>query len=130
MAAMFENLGVKDTKEAQQNYMQMMQRQKAKHKKEVEDLEKKVRDIPQRYEMRIEELKTSVRRLEMVAGDTISRELWDKQRQEHREAISKWEKAMQYSEEKRKQAEKKAVRADHRLTVNEVLMRDAARVRQ
>lgn len=109
---MFENLGVKDTKEVQQNYMQMMQRQKSKHKKEVDDLEKRVRDIPQRYEMRIEELKASVRRLEMVAGDTISRELWDKQRQEHREAISKWEKAMQYSEEKRKQAEKKAVGVD------------------
>lgn len=106
---MFENLEVKDPKEAQAKYMQAMQRMKTKHASEIKEMERKHSLAIGRYEVRFDELKAEVKRAREASEDTISRDLWDKARQDHREAIAKWEKAMQYSEEKRKQAEKKAV---------------------
>jgi hypothetical protein len=128
MRVMFENMKVKDPNEAQQNYLNSLNEQKQRHQKELQDvaedlnkkykdkvnelrdkLQKQQADALGRYEMRFEELKNDARRAKAEAANGIEREQWDKMRQEHRETIAKWEKAMQYSEEKRKQAEKKAV---------------------
>jgi hypothetical protein len=134
MRVMFENMKVKDPNEAQQNYLNSLNEQKQRHQKELQDvaedlnkkykdkvnelrdkLQKQQADALGRYEMRFEELKNDARRAKAEAANGIEREQWDKMRQEHRETIAKWEKAMQYSEEKRKQAEKKAVsRSSHR----------------
>lgn len=62
------------------------------------------------------ELKRSLEESKRASEDsiTVSREVWDKQRQDNREAIAKWEGAMRISEEKRRQAERKAVSIDNK----------------
>ncbi|KAF2194614.1 hypothetical protein K469DRAFT_650524 [Zopfia rhizophila CBS 207.26] len=109
LAAMFENLEVKDFKEAQATYMKALQKQKTKHVNEVKDIETKHRQAVGRYEIRLEELNGELKRAkEALKEETFTREQWDKQRKEHREAEGKWEEAAKHQKEKRTQAEAQA----------------------
>ena len=106
---MFENLEVKDFKEAQAKYLAAMQKQKNKHDAEIKELERKHAISTSRRDLRVEELKDALEKAQDYSREVVPKESWDAARQDHREAIAKWEKALQQSEEKRKQAEKKAV---------------------
>jgi hypothetical protein len=106
---MFENLDVKDFKEAQAKYLVALQKQKTKHATEIKELERKHAVWMSRRELRVEELKDALERAQDTSKEVVPKDSWDAARQDHREAIAKWEKALQHSEEKRKQTEKKAV---------------------
>jgi hypothetical protein len=109
LAVMFENLEVKDFKEAQAKYLAALQKQKTKHAVEIKELERKHAIWMSRRELRVEELKDALERSQDTNKEVVPKDSWDAARQDHREAIAKWEKALQQSEEKRKQTEKKAV---------------------
>ncbi|KAF2120290.1 hypothetical protein BDV96DRAFT_642129 [Lophiotrema nucula] len=107
LAAMFENLEVKDFKEAQSKYLAALQKQKTKHAKEIVDMENRHRLAIGRFEVRCDELKSDLKRAQEVTKDTIDKHVWDKERQDHREALAKWEKALAKENERRKQIEAK-----------------------
>lgn len=109
LASMFENLGVKDPKDVHAGYLQAMEKQKARHANELQDTQKKYEDKIQRLEIRNEELKGEVKELRNHSAETVSKEAWDSQRKDHREAIAKWEESMRWSEGRRKEFERKAV---------------------
>ncbi|ORY16452.1 hypothetical protein BCR34DRAFT_597733 [Clohesyomyces aquaticus] len=95
LAAMFENLEVKDFKEAQARYMKAMEKQKIKHAAELKDLEAKQRLADIRYDMRVEELKGELSKVKEALKDTYTKEQWEKLRQQHRKEIDRWEDALQ-----------------------------------
>lgn len=109
LAAMFENLEVKDFKEAQAKYMQALQRQKTKHAAEIRQMEKEHALGMSRRQVRIEELESELDRWKENHGDCKEKAVWDAARKEQREAITKWENAMKDSEEKRLQMHNKIV---------------------
>ncbi|KAF2749405.1 hypothetical protein M011DRAFT_517980 [Sporormia fimetaria CBS 119925] len=108
MTSMFENLGVNDPREAHDKYMQTFQKQEAKHAMDMKELQRKHAEAIARLEIRNEELGSALKAAKNALAETMPRDEWDRQRQDHREAIAKWENAMIHSEEKRKQAEAKA----------------------
>ncbi|KAF2736349.1 hypothetical protein EJ04DRAFT_542567 [Polyplosphaeria fusca] len=107
LAAMFENLEVKDFKEAQAKYLNALQKQKTRHAAEMVDLENKHRQALSRYDLRADELKSDLKKAREANENTVSKDTWDKERQDHRAAIAKWDKALKESQEKRLHAESK-----------------------
>ncbi|KAF1950022.1 hypothetical protein CC80DRAFT_483382 [Byssothecium circinans] len=105
LAAMFENLEVKDFKEAQAKYTQAMQNQKTKHAAEVRQMEKDYALAMSRRQVRIEELQAQLNSMAEIHQGCIPKDVWDAARKEQRDAISKWEGAMKRMEEKRGQME-------------------------
>jgi hypothetical protein len=106
---MFENLGLKDEKEARAKWLETCEKMREKHAREKSEMERKHSEAISRLEIRNEELKAAVKAARSAAEDTISRELWDKMRQEHRETIARWEQAMREQERRQKQLESKMV---------------------
>ncbi|KAF2271638.1 uncharacterized protein EI97DRAFT_407825 [Westerdykella ornata] len=107
LASMFENLGIRDPKEAHDKYMEAYEKQKLKHANEIKELEKKHADAIARLEIRNEELKAAAKEAKKAVEDTVPREIWDEMRQEHRKTIGKWEAVVRDYEVKVKtQAEK------------------------
>lgn len=108
LASMFENLAVKDPKEAHAKYVQALEKQKSRHASDMKEMQRKHEQAMQRLEARNEELKASVSTAQKTK-DAIPRDQWDKRCQEHRDAIAKWVDAMKLVQDRVKQAEKKAV---------------------
>ncbi|KAF2204895.1 hypothetical protein GQ43DRAFT_363586, partial [Delitschia confertaspora ATCC 74209] len=98
LAAMFENLEVKDFKEAQARYQNSLEKQQAKHTAIVKDLERKHAQALGRHEVRIEELSNELKKAREALNDTVSKEAYNKQREYAREEIAK---AQRHSEEQR-----------------------------
>ncbi|CAI6336598.1 unnamed protein product [Periconia digitata] len=105
LAAMFENLEVKDFKEAQAKYTNALQKERTKHASEVRQMEKDYALGMSRRQVRIEELEAQLGHMIQNHKNCISKDVWDAARKEQREAISKWEGAMKRVEEKRGQME-------------------------
>lgn len=114
LAAMFENLEVKDFKEAQAKYMNALQKQTTKHANEIRQLEKQHALDTSRRLVRIEELESELSRWTASHKDCTSRETWEKNRQDQRAAIAKWEKAMKAVEEHKLQMSNNLVSATTR----------------
>jgi hypothetical protein len=106
---MFENLDVKDTKEAHDKYMQIFEKQRMKHASEMSEMQRKHSEAIARLEIRNEELKSAVKVAQVAAEDKIPKGMFDKLRQENRETVAKWEEAMRRIEKEKKQAQKDAV---------------------
>lgn len=120
---MFENLEVKDFKEAQAKYVVALQKEKAKHAAEMTKMERKYL-MMERYRIRVDELEQDLKRVTHQHDNCITRELHDRYRKESREAIAKWENAFKRVEEHKEQWDAKMVgqsllkhctRADRRL---------------
>lgn len=107
---MFENLEVKDFKEAQAKYVQTLQKERTKHVVEIRQMEKDYALGMTRRQMRIEELETQLDRMTQNHKNCTPKDVWDAARKEQREAIAKWESAMKRVEEKRGQMESHIVR--------------------
>ncbi|KAF2642020.1 hypothetical protein P280DRAFT_449438 [Massarina eburnea CBS 473.64] len=105
LAAMFENLEVKDFKEAQAKYAQVMQKQKTKHAAEIRQMEKDYALGISRRQIRIEELQAQLHNVSENHEGCMPKDVWDAARKEQRNAIAKWEGAMKRMEEKRGQME-------------------------
>jgi hypothetical protein len=100
---MFENLEVKDFKEAQAKYTLAMQKQKTKHAAEIRQMEKDYALGMNRRQVRIEELQAQLESVGKSHQGCTPKDVWDAARKEQRDAISKWESAMKRMEEKRGQ---------------------------
>jgi hypothetical protein len=109
LAAMFENLEVKDFKEAQTKYLNALNKQKVKYMHEIEEMEKKHIDAIKRYRLSHDEMKGDLKRQQDLCENHVDRDIWDKARQEHREALAKWEAHSRGLEERKKQIEAHAV---------------------
>ncbi|PVI01226.1 hypothetical protein DM02DRAFT_363542 [Periconia macrospinosa] len=105
LAAMFENLEVKDFKEAQAKYTQALQKEKTRHAAEIRQMEKDYALGMSRRQIRIEELEALLDQMVQNHKNCIPKDVWDAARKEQRDAISKWEGAMKRVEEKRGQME-------------------------
>ncbi|KAL5373630.1 hypothetical protein DPSP01_012567 [Paraphaeosphaeria sporulosa] len=102
LAAMFENLDVKDFKEAQAKYMVALQKEKTKHAAEITKMERKIQML-ERYRVRAEELDEEKKRTAKEHDNCVSRDVYEKCRKDQRDAISKWENAFRNKEEEREQ---------------------------
>lgn len=109
---MFENLEVKDFKEAQAKYLKALDKQKEAHDREMKAMHMKhVQDLGRR-EVRIEELRKAEKELMQLREthkECPTKASWDKARQEHREANAKWDKVMVEAQEKIRRLEAKLV---------------------
>lgn len=110
LAARFESLEVKDFKEAQQKYARSLERMKMKQAAELQQLESKYTERLKRQEARIEQMMEELRLAKAANENVVSKEHWDKQRQEYREAGKKWEETANITREAHKQALRKIVR--------------------
>ena len=107
---MFENLEVKDFKEAQAKYMVALQKEKTKHAAEMTKMERKFQ-MMERYKDRVDELEHELKRLAHEHDGCVTREMYDRSRKESREAIAKWENAFKRVEEHKEQWDAKVVRS-------------------
>lgn len=108
LAAMFENLEVKDFKEAQAKYVVAMQKEKSKHAAEITKMERKFQ-MMERYRVRVDELEQELKRMTHEHDGCVSRDLYDRSRKESRDAIAKWENAFKRVEEHKEQWDAKIV---------------------
>ncbi|KAF2442670.1 hypothetical protein P171DRAFT_363804 [Karstenula rhodostoma CBS 690.94] len=102
LAAMFENLEVKDFKEAQAKYMVALQKEKTKHATEMTKMERKFQ-MMERYRVRVDELEHELKRMAKEHDGCVSRDFYDKARKDSRDAIAKWENTFKGVEEQREQ---------------------------
>ncbi|KAF2873954.1 hypothetical protein BDV95DRAFT_488295 [Massariosphaeria phaeospora] len=119
LAAMFENLEVKDFKEAQAKFQQAMhalQREKSKHASELRKLEKDCALSVARRDIRIEELSNELDKAKTSPVGFISKEDHDKERQTSREDAKKWRETIEKVKEEKWQTDSKladAIRKIH-----------------
>ncbi|KAJ4360359.1 uncharacterized protein N0V89_000921 [Didymosphaeria variabile] len=118
LAAMFENLEVKDFKEAQAKYMVALQKEKTKHAAEITKMERKYQ-MMERYRVRVDELEHELKRKAQEHDGCIARDTYDKCRKDNRDAIAKWENAFKHVEEQREQMNAKIAKLSRN---NEVAM--------
>ncbi|KAF2010859.1 hypothetical protein BU24DRAFT_427063 [Aaosphaeria arxii CBS 175.79] len=122
LAARFETLDVKDHKEAQQRFAQAIDKIKVKHLSEMRALEKQYQDRLCRQEQRIEQMVEAEKAAKEAVQNVVSKDDWDRQRKEYREAQKKWEGKANEVNDLRKLAERKAHEATHenKVLVNKV----------
>ena len=114
LAAMFENLEVKDFKEAQAKYMVALQKEKSKHAAEMTKMERKFQ-MMERYRVRVDELEQELKRITQEHEGCVARDLYDRSRKESRDAIAKWENAFKRVEEHKEQWDAKIVGSQYLL---------------
>ncbi|KAJ4288581.1 hypothetical protein N0V90_011818 [Kalmusia sp. IMI 367209] len=114
LAAMFENLEVKDFKEAQAKYMVALQKEKTKHAAEISKLERN-NQMNGRYKIRVEELEMEMKRMVKEHQNCVSREDHDDYRKQTRETIAKWENAFRRVEEHKLQWDAKFAKLNHNM---------------
>lgn len=105
---MFENLEVKDFKEAQAKYTVALQKEKTRHAAEITKMERKIQML-ERYRVRAEELEEEKKRMAKEHDNCVSRDTYENCRKDNRDAISKWEQAFKGKEEEREQLHAKIV---------------------
>lgn len=108
LAAMFENLEVKDFKEAQAKYLVAMQKERTKHAAEIAKLERTIQ-MNGRFKVRVEELEAEMKHMLKGHNSCVSREDHDDYRKQTRESIAKWENAFKRVEEHKLQWDAKYV---------------------
>lgn len=108
---MFENLEVKDFKEAQARYLKSLDKQKAKHAAIIKDMETRHAHALSRHELRMEELADELKRAKEASKDTIAKSDWDKLREEYRQRESELVNQRNEQRTRRKQLETRHVRA-------------------
>ncbi|KAF2683852.1 hypothetical protein K458DRAFT_478185 [Lentithecium fluviatile CBS 122367] len=123
LAVMFENLEVKDFKEAQAKYKRAMEKQKEildkakdSHEKEIKALNKKHAEDIQRHDLRVEELRQAERELRELRAqhdNCPSKKQWDAARQQQREADAQWMQKVKEVEEYKKHMEAKLAKMQH-----------------
>jgi hypothetical protein len=109
---MFENLEVKDFKEAQAKYLKALEKQKDAHDREMRAMHQKHVGDMARHELRIEQLRNvdkELREWKEVHAECPGRAEFDKARKDSREAIAKWERTAEEAVAKIKRMDAKFV---------------------
>ena len=107
LAVMFENLEVKDPREASLRFKAALEKEKAKNAEKVNKLEKEHARREKEHELainrrnvRIEELQSE---LETVKNDLqvgVSKAQYEKERKAHKANVAQWEKVFKQNEDK------------------------------
>jgi hypothetical protein len=116
LAAMFENLEVKDPREASKRFKEALEREKAKQMEKINKLEKehakkeKEHEIAlSRREMRIEELQSKLQEAEQRNESGVTKAQYEKERKAHKANVAQWEKVFKQNEDKWRSTQSKLV---------------------
>jgi hypothetical protein len=107
LAGMFENLEVKDPKEASRRYRELLEKERTRHSEKMSKLEKEFAKKEKDHEMalsrrdiRIDELKSELEHATDSLEVGITKERYEKERQASKAAINKWETVFKQNEER------------------------------
>jgi hypothetical protein len=113
---MFENLEVKDPREACKRFKDLLEKEKTRNAERLSKLEKehakRERDHEMsmsRREIRIEELKSQLEQANGSLEVGVSKDRYEKEHKAHKAAIDKWESVFKQNEEKWRQQQAKLV---------------------
>ena len=116
---MFENLEVKDPREACKRFKDLLEKEKIRNAEKLNKLEKEHAKRERDYEMslsrrdvRIDELK---KQLEQANGSLevgVTKERYEKEHKAHKDAVNKWEAVFKQNEERWRQQQAKVVSHD------------------
>jgi len=113
---MFENLEVKDPREACKRFKELLDKERIRHAEKLNKIEKehakKERDhelSSSRRDVRIDELKHELEQTKESLANAVTKERFEKRVHESKAAIDKWAKAFQENEERWKSMDAKAV---------------------
>ena len=116
LAGMFENLEVKDPREACKRFKDLLEKEKTRNAERLSKLEKehakRERDHEMsmsRREIRIEELKSQLEQANGSLEVGVSKDRYEKEHKAHKAAIDKWESVFKQNEEKWRQQQAKLV---------------------
>jgi hypothetical protein len=123
LAGMFENLEVKDPREACKRFKELLEKEKIRNAEKLNKLEKehakKERDHEMalsRRDVRIDELKSQVEQANGSLQVGITKDRYEKEHKAHKAAIDKWETVFKQNEERWRQQQAKVV--SHEITIN------------
>ena len=104
---MFENLEVKDPREACKRFKELLDKERIRHAEKLNKIEKEHAKKEREQEMalsrrdiRIDELKNELEHASGSLGEAITKERYEKEREASKAAIKKWEKIFKENEEK------------------------------
>jgi septal ring factor EnvC (AmiA/AmiB activator) len=104
---MFENLEVKDPREACKRFKELLDKERIRHAEKLNKIEKEHAKKEREQEMalsrrdvRIEELKNELGHASGSLGEAITKERYEKEREASKAAIKKWEKIFKENEDK------------------------------
>jgi uncharacterized protein YjbK len=113
---MFENLEVKDPREACKRFKELLDKERIRHTDKLNKIEKehakKERDHEMalsRRDIRIDELKSELEHASGSLEGAITRERYEKEREKSKAAIDKWAQVFKENEEKWKNDRHRAV---------------------
>lgn len=105
LATMFETLEVKDPREARDRFKAALEKEKAKWMDKLGAVEKEMNKMQKehglamsRREVRIEELRADVKKLQEANEVAVSREQFEKEFKAHRANVKKWEQTFKERE--------------------------------
>jgi hypothetical protein len=119
LAGMFENLEVKDPREACKRFKDLLEKEKIRNTEKISKLEKehakRERDLEMslgRRDVRIDELKNQLEQANGSLEVGVTKERYEKEHKAHKDAITKWELAFKQNEERWRQQQAKVVSND------------------
>ena len=102
---MFENLEVKDPREACKRFKELLDKERIRHAEKLNKIEKEHAKKEREQEMalsrrdiRIDELKNELEHASGSLGEAITKERYEKEREASKAAIKKWEKIFKENE--------------------------------
>ncbi|RYN43972.1 hypothetical protein AA0113_g4262 [Alternaria arborescens] len=132
LTGMFENLEVKDPREACKRFKELLDKERIRHAEKLNKIEKEHAKKEREQEMamsrrdiRIDELKNELEHASGSLGEAITKERYEKEREASKAAIKKWEKIFKENEEKWRGDRARAVEAERRSQVYEGKYRHA-----
>ncbi|KAL6705624.1 hypothetical protein ACN47E_006571 [Coniothyrium glycines] len=134
LATMFENLEVKDPREASKRFKEALERERLKHAEKLSKLEKEYARKEEehhraldRRDVRIDELKSKVEEAEGSLETGVTRAQYEKERKAHKANVANWEKVFQQNEEKWKGTQAKLQQSEYEKTAFEQKYKDYKR---
>lgn len=113
---MFENLEVKDPREASKRFKEVLEKERIKHAEKLSKLEKEFARKQEEHEMaisrrdlRIDELKNKVEESQGSLQEGVSKAMYERERLAHKENVGKWEKVFKDNESRWKSEHAKLV---------------------
>ncbi|KAF2828118.1 hypothetical protein CC86DRAFT_465880 [Ophiobolus disseminans] len=99
MRAMFENLGVKDSREVAEHYKDLLEKERKKWSEKFDKLDRDHAMHSERRTLRIEELESQLAQAQTSLQVGVSRENYEKEFMSHKANIKKWEQVFKQRED-------------------------------
>ncbi|USP80273.1 uncharacterized protein yc1106_07547 [Curvularia clavata] len=126
LTGMFENLEVKDPREACRRFKELLDKERTKNAEKLAKIEKEHAKKEKEHEMalsrrdiRIEELKSELEHASGSLEVAITKERYEKERKANKAAINQWEAVFKQNEERWKGMQHKMVEAENRSKIFE-----------